>query len=119
MSKKPEGGKLSEILKSGRSPGFTVAGGTQRGGPTVLKAGPVAYDGSLITPKQREREDIANLRGIHDQMREEKLHGRGASVRLAGGCPVSVWSHKMQQTGGDVAEVKRQLAREGFIDETV
>lgn len=116
---KPRRSGIAEILESGRAPGFRVAGGTPRGGPTRLGYNPIAYDGSVVSPEQRIREDHENMAGIARQVADEKRNGRRGNVRLAGGCPISVWQQKMRMTGGDVSEVKRQLADEGFIDKTV
>ena len=99
---------IAEILASGRAPGFRVAGGTRK--PTQLGYNPTAYDGSYVSPKRRL---------IAQQVDHEKRYGRKGNVRLAGGCPMSVWKTKMTETGGDIAEVKRQLADEGFIDKSV
>lgn len=123
MSEKRDG--IAEILASGRCPGFAVRGGTPRGTGKRLKYGPFARDMTYMSPDDRHRADELNMKGIHDQMEAEKrMRGgchkpRDSEIRLAGGCPISVWQQKMAETGGDVQEIHKQLAQEGFVDPNV
>lgn len=120
MSSTPKRDGIAEILESGRAPGFAVRGGTPRGDITRLPSPMFDFRGRPVTPDERIREDIANMRAKSELHRKAK-RARGSSKkgthRLIGSVPISYWRHLTKETGGDSREARRLAKERGFFFE--